>query len=137
MYNSPYRPPRNPQKRKEKMDEARALGLAQTIREVHRQLVDRAGRGEVISSGDLTQNGRRIDDLVDRLSEHEGVIDECSEMLAHRINNLLMAVQMAHDFLSTKENARGTDEIRQRLRDTIAMGSLALAQVRETLTRLV
>ncbi len=119
------------------MKEARALGLAQTIRESHRQLVARAGNGEVLSSGDLEENGQRIDDLVDQLLAREQAIEQSADLLAHRINNLLMAVQMAHDYLGTPRNGdNGIDRVRKRLVDTIDMGNRALEEVRSILMRL-
>jgi hypothetical protein len=119
------------------MKEARALGLAQLIRDAHKQIASRAGNGEVISARELEQCGQKIDALIEHLTVREEAIEQSADLLAHRINNLLMAVQLAHDLFAMEESdMNGIDRVRKRLSDTIDMGNRALEEVREILMSL-
>lgn len=115
------------------MNPLRGLALARSIRAAHDALSQRLRDGDALSVDDLDGHGRLLDELIDDLTLHDRQLQESMELLAHRINNLLMAVQTASDTLALEPEKEQLARLRQRLSETVGMGKHTLGEVRQML----
>lgn len=117
------------------MDRARLLTFAEELRDKHRTLIESVVRGELPSVDDLERQDDDWNEMIERLSMQDEKLEETADMLAHRINNLLMAVQTTCDYLATTEND-GLHRLRERMCATVTSGKSALEEVRSLLFNL-
>jgi light-regulated signal transduction histidine kinase (bacteriophytochrome) len=91
------------------------LMLATTLRDRHRSIVDAVRDEESLLLDELDLESEEWDVLIARLSRRDDDIKAATELLSHRINNLLMAVQTACDYLARSPSDDGLGRLRERL----------------------
>lgn len=111
------------------MSDPGLLEVVSALREHYGRIVDAAREGESPSLDRLEQHARELDALIRQLEARERRLDESSELLANRINNLLMAVQTTADYLAATRPGPDFQRLRQRLVGTIDMGKAAFEEV--------
>jgi hypothetical protein len=111
------------------------LTFAEALRDRHRTLMETVGRGELPAVDDLERQDADWNEMIEWLSVQDEKLEETADMLSHRINNLLMAVQTTCDFLATTEN-EGLHRLRDRMCATVVSGKSALEEVRTLLFNL-
>ena len=108
------------------------LMFAQTLRESHRTLMETVSRGELPPVDDLARQEDDWNTMMEWLSVQDEKLQETGDMLSHRINNLLMAVQTTCDYLSATPDD-GLQRLRERMSATVISGKTALEEVRTIL----
>jgi len=108
------------------------LAIAQALRDRHRTLMETLGQGEVPAVDDLVRQDDDWSEMIEWLSVQDEKLQETGDMLSHRINNLLMAVQTTCDYLSETPDD-GLQRLRERMCATVVSGKSALEEVRTLL----
>lgn len=111
------------------------LAIAQALRDRHRTLMETLGQGELPAVDDLVRQDGDWNAMIEWLSAQDEKLEETADMLSHRINNLLMAVQTTCDYLAATEND-GLRRLRERMCATVVSGKSALEEVRTLLFNL-
>ena len=112
------------------------LTFAQTLRDRHRTLTETVRRGELPVVDDLERQDDDWDEMIEWLSVQDEQLEETADMLSHRINNLLMAVQTTCDYLAATPENDGLHRLRERMSATVISGKSALEEVRTLLFNL-
>jgi len=118
------------------MDRARLLTFAEALRDRHRSLLETVRRGELPPIDDLERQDDDWNEMIERLSAQDEKLEESADMLSHRINNLLMAVQTTCDYLAGTQESAALQRLRERMSATVVSGKSALEEVRTILSSL-
>lgn len=118
------------------MAETTLLALALAAQDAHARLIPVADELPEPARILILEGQRRLAVLVAELRARESEFDNLREVLADRINNLLMAIRTACDLLRTDEQTAITTRVSGQLDGAVNSGRESLKQLREILTSL-
>lgn len=117
------------------MAETTLLSLALSVQDAQTRLAAAAAALPEEERFLVAEAQSRVETLVLEIRQREQKLDHLSDMLADRMNNLLMAIKTASDLLrSPSEEA--TTHVRGQLDATVESGRRAVKRLRDAITGL-
>ena len=119
------------------MEHFRLLSIAEALNARHRTFVEKARAGEFPGTEDMELQSADCERLVEQLKQFEDEIRAAGEVLNHRMNNMLMAVQTTADYLGkAAPDGNGLERLRTRLSGAISMVQHVQREISATLAKL-
>jgi len=97
------------------MSEKSLIALAESLRDRELAFLEQVRGGSIPDLSELEVQAERGQELVGRLTQLESRVHVAVEAICHGLNNLLMAVQTAHDHLGRNPDTAGMLRLRDRL----------------------
>lgn len=97
------------------MSDAGLIALAERLRDQELAILEQVRGGSIPDISELEVQAERCEELVGRLTGFESRVHVAAEAIRHGLNNLLMAVQTAHDYLGMNPDTAGMLRLRDRL----------------------